>query len=756
MAIGYAHRKVIHPGPESSAVRFLAYMTRRQMVDEVTGQGADFTKTNEGEDLLAHGVELPEGAPDRYRDAARLFNDLQKKELVFDRKAELVRYRSGAQLALTETLAMPRELGLEEWKAMLLDFVRETYTSNNVPVAWAIHDASGDQPHAHLLISTRLLDPKTGEIGKKARDLNPEFAKGRLVKDQPGLRWAAFQERWAASRGIALKVDLVGPVPQTRRGKGRFMGEMSESMQRADEAEDENLKALRDPVQVLATLSAQRSVWTENDLGRLLRPLPLQERDEIKSLVLRQEAVIKLEDDAYSTRSVITQEQRLIATAEKWLASEHHGADNARVDEVLADHAGLSDEQRVAVLGCVGDARLAVVRGAAGTGKSYSMKVVRDCYRRSGHRVVGLAPTNTVAQDMGKEGFGEYGTLHRLLACQEKGSEPAWNRKTVLIVDEAGMVDTEMMERLFRRVEETGAKLVLVGDERQLASVQRGGIYGELRRRFGGPEITAVRRQAENWQRQASVALSEGRMKEAVDAYAANGCVVAGRSAEATQSLLLRDWTTSYNADPTKQRFIFTLSNADATSLNREVQARLEAARHVQDAMSYSTVRGEFRAGIGDRIQFHANNRKAGYFNGHVGTIIRRAKHGELVVKLDDGRQVVFDPAMEQGWGLGYSGTTHRGQGKTLPEAFYLHNPYGDSRVAYVGGTRHREALRIYYSTDRTQGLGMLGKQMARRRDHPLAAAYFDGRGLPETFLATVVPSAENSRSTPGMTGPSL
>lgn len=728
MALAYANMKVIHPGPQSSAVAFLAYMKRARLVDEVTGQAYDFTEQHEGgEDLLADGVELPEGAPETWRDPARLVNDMQRAELVRDRKTGEVRYRSGAQLARAETLAMPRELGLEEWKAMVTAYVQETYVSKGVPVAWAIHDASGDQPHAHLLVSTRAFDPATGKLSRrKARELNPDFAKGVLVRDEPGLRWAAFQEQWARSRGLELSFDLRGPVPQMRRGKGRFIDGPSDAMGQADEAEEANREALRDPAKVLATLAAQKSTWTKRDLGRLLQALPLQERDEIKDLVLAQDEVVKLDEDVYTTRSVVAQEQRLVALAERWGGTERHAASAEAVEAVLATQETLSEEQRATVLDCVASGQLALVRGGAGTGKSHSMKVVRDCYQLAGSRVVGMAPTNTVAQDMVKDGFKDAGTLHRHLFCQENEIDPAWNANTVLIVDEAGMVDTDMMDRLFRRADATGAKVILVGDERQLSSVQRGGMYAELRRRFGGSEITAVRRQNADWQRQASVALSEGRMKEAVEAYAANGCVLAGKDEDATRKLLLRDWAAAYEAAPEKQRFIFTLSNKDSARLNVDIQEALERAGRVHEALAYKTERGEFRAGIGDRIQFHANKREAGYFNGHIGTITARGEDGRLWVDLDTGARVSFDPEKESRWGLGYAGTVHRGQGKTLPEAFYLHNPYGDSRVAYVGGTRHRENLRIYYSQDRTVGLGMLAQQMGRRREERVAVSYLD------------------------------
>lgn len=221
MALDYANMKVIHAGPQSSAVAFLAYMKRCQLVDEVTGQAYDFTGQHAGgEDLLADGVELPDGSPEAWRDPARLVNDMQKAELIRDRKTGEVRYRKGAQLARAETLAMPRELGLDEWKGMLVDFVRETYTSRGVPVVWAIHDASGDQPHAHPLISTRYVDVEAGKLGRKARELNPEFAKGVLVRTIRDFDGPRFRNRGHVLEGSSSSSSREGRSRRSGAARG--------------------------------------------------------------------------------------------------------------------------------------------------------------------------------------------------------------------------------------------------------------------------------------------------------------------------------------------------------------------------------------------------------------------------------------------------------------------------------------------------------------------------------------------------------
>jgi nucleoside-triphosphatase THEP1 len=79
---------------------------------------------------------------------------------------------------------------------------------------------------------------------------------------------------------------------------------------------------------------------------------------------------------------------------------------------------------------------LAVIDGQAGTGKSFTIAAVREAYEAAGYRVIGLGPTNAVAQDMSGDGFAHAATIHSELFALNNGRR-SWNGKTVVIVDEA-------------------------------------------------------------------------------------------------------------------------------------------------------------------------------------------------------------------------------------------------------------------------------------------------------------------------------
>src|SRR3546814_6584251 len=91
--------------------------------------------------------------------------------------------------------------------------------------------------------------------------------------------------------------------------------------------------------------------------------------------------------------------------------------------------------------------------------------------------------------------------------------------RDVLMIDEAGMIGTRQMECVLSHAEQAGAKVVLVGDPEQLQAIEAGAAFRAVTERHGWAEITEIRRQCEDWPRDATKALATGRAGEAIHAY---------------------------------------------------------------------------------------------------------------------------------------------------------------------------------------------------------------------------------------------
>ena len=102
---------------------------------------------------------------------------------------------------------------------------------------------------------------------------------------------------------------------------------------------------------------------------------------------------------------------------------------------------------------------------------------------------------------------------------------------TVLVVDEAGMVGTRQLARVLDHAAAAHAKVVLVGDPRQLPEIDAGGLLRGLGARMPTIRLTENRRQRESWERDALAQLRDGHVDDAVAAYQEHGRIRTDKTA---------------------------------------------------------------------------------------------------------------------------------------------------------------------------------------------------------------------------------
>jgi conjugative relaxase-like TrwC/TraI family protein len=159
--------------------------------------------------------------------------------------------------------------------------------------------------------------------------------------------------------------------------------------------------------------------------------------------------------------------------------------------------------------------RVQIVRGGAGTGKTTLLKEAAAGIRHGGKQVVAVAITTDASRGVLREaGFDKAETLEKFLTTPKLRDAA---RGQVLWVDEAGMVGTPTMRRLFEAAEKIDARVVLAGDTKQHAPVERGDALGLLERRAGitPAEVNTIVRQ-KGLYRQAVEALTKGELVKSV------------------------------------------------------------------------------------------------------------------------------------------------------------------------------------------------------------------------------------------------
>ncbi len=438
MAIAFARARYLSRSSGGNAVRSAAYNARESLAAERTGEVFHFRHRGAP---AHHEVLLPDGADPRLGEAGALWN-----------RAEAAERRKDAQVARELVLALPadRDLSHEDRVELARSFAREHFVSKGLAVqldVHAPHEAVGEgsegersNPHAHLLVTTRRVEGE-GFASHKARDLDPEVrsAKGRAVvasADAWGALWRGHQDRYFHEHGLAVRVDATAPHGGEHVGPVRMRRAGSEAAARAAALREANQEAARDPGQVLAALTRNNATFNGRDLDRFLdRHLGREgdgeagrERAAVRGAVLGHRDVLALHDrdtgeatGRFTTKQVREQERAALADGAAVARARHHkGLATVHVEAAAAGRT-LRADQRAALERAAGAGGLVVVEGRAGTGKSHALGAVREAHQAAGHRVVGLAPTNAVAQDLKADGFAEAATVHSALFALKNG-----------------------------------------------------------------------------------------------------------------------------------------------------------------------------------------------------------------------------------------------------------------------------------------------------------------------------------------------
>lgn len=210
------------------------------------------------------------------------------------------------------------------------------------------------------------------------------------------------------------------------------------------------------------------------------------ELDPIVDRVLASRAVVPLiglsgaHEQAYATAEVLATEHAIAQTIGLLADRGGPNIDRADVDEAIGraherlGHELTSGQIDAIDAACSSGRGVDVVIGVAGAGKTTALDTARDALQTAGYRVLGTSTSGQAARTLGTEAGIESGTLRSLLWRLDHRQE-VLDRETVVVLDEAAMTADADLLRLAVGIERAGAKLVLVGDQRQLSAIGPGG-----------------------------------------------------------------------------------------------------------------------------------------------------------------------------------------------------------------------------------------------------------------------------------------
>ncbi len=366
-----------------------------------------------------------------------------------------------------------------------------------------------------------------------------------------------------------------------------------------------------------------------------------------------------------------------------------------------------------------------MLRGRAGTGKSQILATAYKLVTYHGQNIIGLSPTNKAVSELKSKGYQQCYTVKGFLFKLYNGKITLPNN-SLLVVDEAGMVSNSDYLELFKIARSSNCNLILAGDEKQLTSIERGGMFEIFASTFGSYVLSDIRRQSQQWAREMALCFAKSDIAAGLLLLERHNGLKIDHTLEESMARLINDWNSSrFNL---QERLIITVGNQEVDSINQGIRELLKASglltgkeyrRFILESKSDKQYEDYM---VGDRILFKVTDKELQIENGEFATIVL-VSDNKFVAKTDQGREIAFNPE-EISFKHGYASTVFKTQGASIKDVYVLHNLAGNVRNSYVEMTRHIEQVKLYCNRQATRNMASLISQLARI-DNRLASMHF-------------------------------
>ncbi len=766
MAIYHLSTKPVSRSSGRSAVASAAYRCAVLLVNHRDGLVHDFTRK---EGVEHSEIVLPQGVSAEWAlDRSKLWN-----------AAEFAEKRKDARVAREFEIALPHELSPEGRLKAARAFAQDLANRYGAAVDFAVHSPSehGDirNYHAHVLMTTRQvgkagLGEKTVLEHNNARLLANGMATTDMQLRDIRQSWEGIANRQLQREGLDVRIDHRSHIERgLELSPTEHMGVHASQMQQQgmavergrldDEAARQNAELIRQkPEQVLTLISHEKSVFDRHDIAKTLHRYINDDAQTFQNAfaaVMASPALVELQAERtdaetgevsnarYSTRDMIDLELGMERSAERLHQAHSHGVDPRHVERAMERQdnairkssggpsaasdpsAGLSDEQRQAIAHITGPERIAAVVGFAGAGKSTMLAAAREAWEAQGYQVHGAALSGKAAEGLEESSGIESRTLASWSYSWDHGRDLI-GRSDVFVIDEAGMVGSRQLARFIGEAEERGAKIVLVGDHEQLQAIGAGAPFRAIAEQIGHVELSGIRRQRHDWQRQASVAFATHKTAEGLAAYRDHGDIHFAESRDKAMAQIVGDYVADSEKRADGTRVAMAHRRADVRALNAAIRSELQNRQRLVRSpglgddvdrgdgeagreLTFQTNNGKRAFAAGDRIIFLENNRDLNVKNGMLGTV-ENVEKGLIIARLDGrgGDSVSIPTDSYQAIDHGYATTIHKNQGATVDRAFVLASSTMDRHLTYVAMTRHRDGVQLYADIQEFTNAGRL------------------------------------------------
>lgn len=362
---------------------------------------------------------------------------------------------------------------------------------------------------------------------------------------------------------------------------------------------------------------------------------------------------------------------------------------------------GLNNEQALALYGICQAGALSLLNGKPGTGKSFLMKALKKIYQENEYKIVGCSTAGKAAQELEESSGIKSQTINSLL-YELEFEKVEFDDKTLVVLDEAGMVGVRRLALLFNYIKAANARVLLVGDYSQLPPIEAGNAFYRLLNEVKPFELNKIQRQKYEIDRQNINRIENGHIKEVFEDLDERGLFSFKKNHVKAKLTMVNDWFKTFKNLTTESVMLASTKN-DVHNLNVLAREKLKQNNLISGIPVLFKNHGneKLKLGIGERIMFRSNSKKLQVKNGTSATIIslKKTRAGKVTVgvRLDSGKEFEFKQSDYDAIEYGYASTVHKSQGMTVNHAYvYLNQQFLNKELHYVQMSRSRIATKVY------------------------------------------------------------
>ncbi|PZO18184.1 MAG: hypothetical protein DCF25_10160 [Leptolyngbya foveolarum] len=378
-----------------------------------------------------------------------------------------------------------------------------------------------------------------------------------------------------------------------------------------------------------------------------------QSFDELQTAMAESELIPA--KDRFTTETAIERELDTISMMRQGQGQVEAIATCDEVEALTAGELTLTTGQYQAILEtAISRDQFVAWQGVAGAGKTYSLKLLAQIAIEQGYEVTGYAPSSQAATVLKEEAHIESNTVARLLHSDGRGDNP---KQAIWIVDEAGLLSAKDAHSLLKKARVDNARVVLVGDTRQLSAVEAGNPFRSLQ--SAGLKTSFLeesRRQKTEALRAAVVCLAAGQQSEGLDRLDNAGMVHEQKEGEYRHRSITAEYILMI-PEAREKTLILSGTNVERLALTAQLRGALQVEGSLgEDRFAMSSLRALDRtaAQLKYACSYEANDiivpvrdyRRYGMERREQYRVIERdIEANQLMLEAPGGRQFSFDPA---------------------------------------------------------------------------------------------------------------